>query len=153
MKRTFDAETYVPRKLTPDVADRICEGLALGMKWGDVACYAGVSLSILLRWRKLGLDDPDGPMGVLVKRMLESESEAVAESIRRVRNASDVDWRAAAWLLERRFGYSAKVETTAQVHVTTGEAREKLDDLVTRIAERLAANGLETGNSGSDPQI
>jgi transposase len=83
------------RKLTPDVKDRILQAIRLGATY-DLACkYAGVSRRTLLTYRR------DRAFCAEVEK---AEGQAVVGWLAKIEKAaSDGEWTAAAWKLERRY--------------------------------------------------
>ena len=83
-------------KYTPERAERVLAALKIGVPRRHAAAYAGVSEDTLLRWIKRYAD--------FAARVDEAEAQAVATWASVVHYAASVqqDWRAAAWLLERR---------------------------------------------------
>ena len=133
-------------KLTPAVFDRIVEATRMGLKFNDVAAYAGVCLTTLGNWRRDGArqtEDPSSAAARLVAAMSEAEGEAAAEALQRIRSAADLDWRAAAWILERRFNYNARTEIKADVQLSADDAKERLDRLITQISLRLSSGAVD----------
>jgi hypothetical protein len=129
-------------KLTPKRADRILECIRRGFRRDMIAYYAGISVISLRIWERRGRADlengDDTAYARLVARWLEISAEQEAKLIRSIEIAGlpyalavgdddrvpdDVpeelrrkghDWRAAAFLLERRHGW----EKTASVTVS-----------------------------------
>lgn len=138
-----------PYKYTPEVAERIAEGIRLGMTYEHAAWRAGISYASFNRWR----DDID-EFATLIKR---AEGEAVAKWMAVIEHAAlkDKNWTAAAWKLERRYaeaygrrltehsgrgGGAIKQEVThAYEALRPGEAEALADVLSARDAEDDAA--------------
>jgi hypothetical protein len=84
-----------PSKRTPDRERRLLDAVRAGNTLRASAAYAGVNEVTVERWSHRFAD------------FAESLSRAIAESeihlVALVRTASTSDWRAASWLLERRF--------------------------------------------------
>lgn len=91
-----------PSKYTPETADKVCEGIRLGLTYALAAAYAGISWDTLDRWRKRKTG--------FAERVAEAEAIGAAENMQRIRNGARDDWRAAAWIMEHRHGYSAKTD-------------------------------------------
>lgn len=83
------------RKLTPDVKERVLTAIRLGATY-ELACqYAGVSRRTLLTYRK----DRD-----FCAEVEKAEGQAVVGWLAKIEKAaSDGEWTAAAWKLERRY--------------------------------------------------
>lgn len=158
-----------PRKLTPLVAQRLIEAFRLGASNADACRYAGISVDTLALWREGGDhelrevaergDDPLelanadrlGPLAVLVFLIDGAKGERALEALAAIRAAAPADWRAGAWLLERRhpeeWGKREKVEHT-HTHEIIGEvermARERgLDAEATATLRNLAEERLK----------
>lgn len=121
-----------PTLCTPERIKRLCECVALGMKWQDAAGAIGVDQLTVRRWRRKGKENPDSIYGVLVKELVRAEAlleegklrvlhEAATqpqitrtEATKRDKDTGEMytevtvkegppQWTPAAWLLERRF--------------------------------------------------
>lgn len=92
-----------PTKLSPEVTERILEGLRAGAYAETAAAAAGIGRSTLYRWLQLG-EDPDAPAEFREFRdaIKRAEAEAEAEALEVILAASRKSWQAAAWYLERR---------------------------------------------------
>jgi transposase-like protein len=93
-----------PTRLTPEISDRIVALVRRG-SYRETACAAvGVSSRTLRRWLQRARDG--GPHSQRYKRFAEAvdRAEAEAESIAAaaIIQAGKEDWRALAWILERR---------------------------------------------------
>jgi hypothetical protein len=108
-----------PSKLTPDTQARIVQALRLGATFELAAQYGGVSYDTFNNWRKRGeaeLDrmararkrtdaDPDElPFVQFFEATKAAEADAVVGWLAKIEKAaSDGNWQAAAWKLERRY--------------------------------------------------
>ncbi len=97
------AENGRPSKLTPEVQEKVLQALGLGNTRAHAAVYAGVGERTFRRWMAEGQEEGEGPYTELRQAVLAAESRAqmlatgcIAKAIR------DGDWKAAAWMLERR---------------------------------------------------
>jgi len=113
---------------------RILDALEDGATRGAAARAAGVSPRTLRRWT----NDCDE----LEERVIRAEAEAETDAVGIIRDAAaEGDWRAAAWLAEKRFGYGddGKLppdEVRAFVEAVKGVIDDELDD---RTARRVTA--------------
>jgi transposase len=95
------------RELTPEIADQIATTLALGGHF-ELACKAAaVPLATALAWRQRGAqanedDTEDEPYRSFYELAAEAEAKSESHLIVYIEKAGRSDWRAAAWLLERR---------------------------------------------------
>jgi len=84
-----------PSKLAAEVIEQIERLIAAGVSGAEAAAAAGVSRTSFYRWMAVGASCATGWSG-------RAESEAVLV-VRIARAAERGSWRAAAWLLERRY--------------------------------------------------
>jgi len=129
-----------PSKLTPDVQQRIFAALSAGATYELAAKYGGASYESLNAWRK---SKPAFAAAVDL-----AEGEAAVRWLAKIeRAASDGDWRAAAWKLERRYPhqYGRSVQTqekqgeqTLQVHFVNDWRNFDCGDVVRKVVESSA---------------
>jgi len=84
-----------PQKRNIALADLVCAALEEGASYELAAAAAGISYSTLNRWRK---DDE-----AFATNIATAESRAARRWLGQIDQAASKDWRAAAWLLERRY--------------------------------------------------
>ena len=113
-----------PRALTPAVAEKICEGLKLGLSRNDAAIYGGISRTTLFKEQA---ENPD-----FADQLKSAEIQGKAVQVGRVATGSK-QWQSGAWWLERKFPREwgrrdPNVLTPAQ-----------LSTIIDRIAMRLKA--------------
>lgn len=106
------------RKLGPDVKERILQALRIGATYEHACAYAGISNDTLWRYRK------DAAFRMEVEK---AEGQAVVGWLAKIEKAaSDGEWTAAAWKLERRYPelygrrvqeVRARVDANLDVHV------------------------------------
>jgi hypothetical protein len=123
-----------PRKDPADYLPRLCLALELG-SWRWLACkFAGVSYSTFRTWMVAGeAADADAAMQAFVRRIHQAEATAAVRDLARIHEAAAHDWRAAAWLLERRFPESYGKQVLEQRH--TGAGAPAVQVLVQRDGE------------------
>jgi len=91
-----------PSKLNKDRKERLLESIAAG-NYLKVACaYAGISYSTYRNWMVQGEQTTKGQYRKFFEEVNEAIAEAEVVSVARIKKAENRDWRAAAWLLERR---------------------------------------------------
>ena len=110
-------------KLTGDKQERIVEALEGGHSLASAARLAGFHRDTVHRWMTRGRKG-ESPLFV---RFFDAVQEALARSEHRLTslmmNHAEKDWRAAAWLLSRRFPHWRDKPIVSQ------ETRERLDNL------------------------
>jgi len=95
-----------PTKCTPEIQARILEATELGLTRKLTADYAGIAVETLWRWMRDGKRNKGGVYQKLYQGMKRSEARGAARALSRIVKASDTSWQAAAWLLERKHGYT-----------------------------------------------
>ena len=130
-----------PSKLTAETQARFLQGLKLGLTIELAANYAGVGKSTVYRWLSRG-DEEDGQYREFRDAVKEAEGICAAQCMARILKAAEGgSWQSAAWIMERRFGYSARQE----IRVAGGEeGLEGADELIEKmatIAEQLRQPG------------
>lgn len=81
-------------KYNAKVVERICEGIAAGLRQADAAEYAGINPDTFYEWKK---GRPD-----FTERLQRAELWGKKANLDIINEAKRADWRAAAWLLQRR---------------------------------------------------
>lgn len=129
-----------PYKLTPEVHERIVEVFAVGGTGKMAAGCAGISYMTLARWIQAGeSSEGDTPERKLCEAIKKAEAECFRNALQKIIDASDKNWTAAAWLLERKlsdeFGKKIEVkglsESVYQGMMAT--AREMMGDDMFRV--------------------
>lgn len=126
--------------LTDEVADRIVDAIRRGTPLRFACEAAGVSYDTALRWLRIGhgaTGDGWTPTPATRRRyegfasaVERAQAEAVDAAVSHVERAGQGDWRAAAWLLERRWPETFGQKSTVKVHATIAELESELVDLV-----------------------
>lgn len=107
-----------PTKLTPEVQEKIVQAIRAGAYIETAAAYAGVNKQTLYNWMKRGNQQRSGKY----RRFLDAVEKALADAEMRdlliITKAAEVDWKAAAWRLERKFPdrWGRKERVQADVH-------------------------------------
>ena len=93
-----------PTKLNAKRAHQICDYVAQGHTREVAAQACGIVSTTLYRWMKRGERQPDGPYGEFCRALKRADLEAELACLRQIQEAAqNGDWRAAAWMLERRY--------------------------------------------------
>lgn len=110
-----------PTLCTPEIADKILKAISIGSYWEPACVAAGVSYKSVRRWlERASQDDAEGisersPYCQFRDRLKRAEAEAEVSLARMVASTPD-DWRAQAFVLERRYKERwGKQETTTNV--------------------------------------
>lgn len=136
-----------PPSLTPEVLDRICEGVALGLPYERACLLVGIRRETLQGWKAAAPDSPEGSMlRLLMTRLDEAHAKGQAELLdqmkghargTRLENGAEVqtrgEWKATQWLLESIY----KMKPESKVDVTSGGEPIKYVVQIPRV-ERIA---------------
>lgn len=87
--------TSKPYKQTPEVVKIILDALGDGMTQRDASMLAGISEDTLCLWKRNNSE--------LSEQMRRKVVEYKQKLMKNIERASEKDWKASAWLLERRY--------------------------------------------------
>ena len=109
-------------KFTPQVRRRIYEAMSIGCTYELAARHAGIGESTMYYWLAKGREGEPGYQEFLeeVKRC-EARCAAGALGVL-LQAAREGKWQAAAWLLERRHGYTAKDRAPVEITIESNES-------------------------------
>jgi hypothetical protein len=152
-----------PSQFNQERATRLIQAVRGGNYLRTAAAFAGISYSTLRRWL-LKADDPEAPPEYVVfKEELEkARADAEVAALAKVQKAaSEGDWRAAQWFLERSFPDhwgktdTARIELVGQdgapVRMVAGV--ELNAEGMTALAQRVAARLRETEQEAEEAEI
>jgi hypothetical protein len=110
-----------PSKFSADKASRILKAIRKGTPLKDAASVAGVSYDALNDWLNKGQREKAGVFRQFFLAYKRADAECVEEAASRVQTASQKNWQAAAWILERRrpeiYGRRSRLEHTGAAGV------------------------------------
>lgn len=92
-----------PNKLTPEIQAKICDAIRAGAYVETAAALAGISKDTFYRWLKKGARAKSGKFKAFNEAVHKAMAEAEFQDIMIIANAAKVDWKAAAWKLERKY--------------------------------------------------
>ena len=122
-----------PTKLNAETQKRFIDGLRLGLTYKLAASYAGIDISSFHLWMQKGREQSEGIYSDFFDAVKAAEGICAAQHMGRIMKAAEAGhWQSSAWVMERRFGYSAKQE------VKVGAAEDSLEgaeDLIAKVAE------------------
>lgn len=132
-------------KITQEIMGRIVAAMKCGAYPETAAAFAGVSKSQLQAWLTHGANNPESDEGkfhfVFSKVMAQVEKD-LNETIRR---AAMKDWKAAAWLLERkhpeRYGKRQVIQIGTGVDHSTELDLANLNDEELALLDHLLGKG------------
>ena len=95
-----------PTKFTKERKERIIKAIAAGCTYEMAADYAGISRTTLWGWLRKGEDPKQKSYCTFLNDVKSAEIEGAMVHLGTITAASAKDWKASAWMLERRHGYS-----------------------------------------------
>jgi hypothetical protein len=115
-----------PGKLTARRQRAIVDAIRRGAHRAQAAEAAGIARSTLQGWLSRGeLDDARGRYREFAEAVRTAEAQAELEALKSIeRAAAEGDWRAKAWILERRFPERWGRQTRHQVSGPDGQPVE-----------------------------
>lgn len=125
-----------PSKLTQAVKTTVIDALESGLGPSQAAQLAGISSGTLSEWVRRGEGRDDRPASLEFAKFAKDVTRAIAASesalISRIHAATEKDWRAAAWLLERRWP-----DRWANTHRIEMRLQEELDAILDKLQASL----------------
>lgn len=112
-------------KLTPEVTERIVSAIRVGVPHVTAAAAAGINPSTLRLWLANGAKGKSQRYIDFAAAVRAAEAEAEARMVALVAKAGLSDWKAAAWMLARRYP-----ERYGQRRETDGEDRRRPVEIV-----------------------
>jgi hypothetical protein len=123
-----------PSKYTPEVIERLITAIKLGAPYKHACDYARISFETLCQWQR---KYPE-----LVDQLKEAEGAAVVQWLAKIEKAaSEGNWQAMAWKLERRYP-----ESFGRKDKITVDVKQLDSDIERELA--LLTSGRQTDISG-----
>ena len=118
--KTTRARNYI--KKTPERLDTICQHITTGITFKSACALSGISDATFYRWRQ---EDP------------EFEATALSEQVLlgHISEAALMDWRAAAWILERRMPDQYSAKRDIEVNLKENHIVETIQSIVDQTNE------------------
>lgn len=138
-------------KLTPEIQSSIVDSI-LGGNYAKVSAEAsGISETTFYRWMSEGERAKSGKMREFWESVTRAQGESETVLLSRVNTATQTDWRAATWLLERRFSkrwantQRLEVQVEKEFDAMLGTLEEQLDPHEFRKVAGILAGVGESG--------
>ncbi len=133
-----------PSKLTDECQARLVEALRSGATYALACQAAGVDYSTFRRWMRRGEKAKSGRYRLFHEAIRRAEGECAMSCLEAIRDSAPKEWTAAAWLLERRHGYTkdmaARLAQEAQHEAE--EPERDMPNLATKEGRRVAVESL-----------
>jgi len=98
-------------KINESVVGKICTAIKLGCTVQLAAGYAGLHVRTIYFWLQRGQDDKTGQFKDFYTRYKEAEAIGAVNNLACINSAAKGgDWRAAAWILQTRHGFSQNAQ-------------------------------------------
>ena len=93
-----------PTKLTPDIQQKIGDGVSLGLTYALAASAAGVTYQTFNQWMKLGRDSTSGKYFEFHKHIEQRNAEGALRILQKLNDAARAgNCQVCMWILDRRF--------------------------------------------------
>lgn len=121
-----------PSKLTLEVRTKLLQALVAGNQYRPACAFAGIHYHTFLNWMKQGEAATKGEFVDFLDSVQRAVAQGEIASVAKIKRAEDEDWRAAAWMLERR--HPERWANTQKVQV---EVRKELSQALDKLEESL----------------
>jgi hypothetical protein len=112
-----------PTKLSDDVKNLLLSAIAAGNHLEPACNLAGIDYSTFRNWMRKGEQVSKGEYFDFFQEVTRAIAQAEAVLLGRVKRASEEDWRAATWILERR--YSDRWSNKQRIQIELEKELEK----------------------------
>lgn len=99
-------KTGRPSKFTKARKDRIIQAIKAGCTYELASDYAGITRKTLWEWLKKGEDPKNRAYVTFSNEIKKAEAEGAMVHLGNIEKAAQKDWKASAWMMERRHSYS-----------------------------------------------
>ena len=105
-----------PTKLTPEVQEVIVDGINAGLTFGLTCARAGVTYATFYNWLEKGEAAKSGALMEFFDAVERAKADSALRLVSQITLQAPTDWRAAAFMLERRFpdDYGKRSEITGK---------------------------------------
>ena len=143
-----------PCKITPELTERFVRAIRLGMRYVDACRYVNISPRTWGHWQNRGSMGEE-PYASFLSAVKDAEAEGMLSCLESIERAHrNKDWKAAAWLLERRWSWwpnhmiTTLTEEQSSMDLSTEEGRAEVIAALQALpaellAEAIASSGAE----------
>lgn len=139
-----------PTKLDADVARKIVEFIRAGSHAEPAAAACGIHRVTLYRWMKRGERQSRGIYRDFYDAVMRAEAESELRHLMLISKAAPTDWRASAWLLERRWPNRYGLQITLGLKKGFSEMLEALKG---RVPEEMFVQVLSALSGLGQPEL
>ena len=135
-------------KLNPELQKRFCHAVRLGMRYQDACRYVKISPGTFQSWTNRGAMG-EQPFADFTSAVKEAETEGMLSCLESIERAhKNRDWKAAAWLLERRHSWwpnhmiTTVTEEQSSMDLSTEEGRAEVIEALRALPAELLAEAI-----------
>src|SRR5210317_2649573 len=123
-------------KISETVVSKICRAIKLGCTVQLAAGYAGIHVRTLYYWIQRGQEDKSGQYRDFFTRYKEAEAIGAVNNLACINSAAKGgDWRAAAWILQTRHGYTQNSQQIDPIQETVEAQQINVKELLQAVQE------------------
>jgi|TARA_R100000655_G_scaffold9952_1_gene24440 hypothetical protein len=131
-----------PSKLTASIQRKICEAVALGCTYSIAANFAGIHESTLFAWLARGRDGDEGIYKDFYRVVKHAEAQSAIRALDILVKASEDDWRAAAFILERRHKFTKDADRPS-IDITVDVQASEVVTLIDEVRQHALQDVIE----------
>lgn len=139
--------------ITPEIQERICEAIRLGVPYKHAAVAAGITESIFYKWLYEGGKAKSGKRKAFVAAVEKARSECVVNLVAQLHLHLPKSWQAIMTLLERRypedFARVVRHELSGDVGIAPADVRQARGELRQIVGGKAVAE--VAGGNGAGP--
>ena len=141
-----------PSKLTPEIQQKIGNGVFLGLTYALAASAAGVTYQSLNSWMKLGRDSTSGKYFEFYQHIEQCNANGAKKLLQRLNDAAEAgNCQVCMWILERRFPEDFGRRVYRKTNVVSENLTHNVELIVTN-ADGIRAQILEKFVLGRENQ-
>jgi hypothetical protein len=127
-------------KISETVVSKICTAIKLGCTVQLAAGYAGIHVRTLYYWIQRGQEDKSGQYRDFFTRYKEAEAIGAVNNLACINSAAKGgDWRAAAWILQTRHGFSQNTQQIDPLQEQVEAQQINVKELLASVKENQKA--------------
>ena len=129
-------------KLNQRIVNDAQTAAAMGLSMNLVSDYIGIPLSTMYDWIRRGAERPGSIYEKFSEALSRGRSQCAMKNMARIQDAGATDWRAAAWVMEKRFGFRSQIDINTEYRQTQRRAIESSEDIEALLATLTRADGI-----------
>jgi transposase len=140
-----------PTKLTKDAQDKIIAAMRAGAYIETAAALAGIHKDSLYEWLKRGAAQPKSEFGKFAQAVEKALAESELRDLTNILAASQTQWQASAWRLERRYPerYSLRTRVDSTHAGPDGGPVQVVSKIEIEFVDPPTENGADDGKGPS----